>query len=432
MGQGHVTPPAFSRHDQTRHHPTLNRGKSHKSGSRCRRGMALVSTGAALAAMLGLFVYLQVANSQIRRYTGIRVPVGLGKFTPISQISQSMQDATVAMEDGHFYNEGGFDWSAMGRAFRADIRDGGIEYGGSTITQQLAKNLFLTKDRTIVRKLKEAAYAYEMSRMLSKSRILELYLNTIDYGMGCHGITSASAYYFHTTPANLTLAQSALLVGMVPDPPQPDPSSVKFGEAQYENLYKLAQSEQKALGRIAYFFPDKYSEAQIAQAQDQPLDRVIYPYRDAIDRGAIDTIPGVWHGVGFYFFADPDAPTDINNVSPYLLPELAGFIEDAKRRYHLMGIDHLGVYNDRGMRQAHGELSAHAFGQAIDISGFRFADGSQLVVSDHENPKLLPKLLAMEDILKRHFDIVVDWKDDPVRHRTHFHCEVRGPRSDNP
>lgn len=406
--------------------------KNIPTNRRLSKRLVFTAIGGGFGVILSIFfLYMYLLRALVIPFSNTTMPIQLMTYTPLSQISQPMQDATIAMEDGRFYHEGAFDWEAMHRALRIDVRDGKVEQGGSTITQQLAKNLFLSQDRTISRKLKEAAISLDLNALLSKRRILELYLNNIDYGMGCHGIVTAAAYYFHTTPAKLTLAQSAVLVGMVPNPPQPDPNFAKAGEAQYEDLSVLSQGEQTALGRIAYYFPGKYSEAQIDQAQDQPLDQLIYPYRDAIDRGAIDTIPAVWHGVGFYFFADPNEPTDINNVSPYLLPELAGFIEEAKRRYHLTGIDHLGVYNDRGMRQARVVLSAHAYGQAIDISGFRFADGSQLMVSDHDNSKLLSKLLAMEDLLKRHFDIVVDWKDDPLRHGTHFHCEVRGPRNEN-
>lgn len=339
----------------------------------------------------------------------------------LSSVSIPMQDATIAMEDGHFYQHHGFDFIAMHRALRRDLRDGRIEQGGSTITQQLAKNLFLTNDRTIWRKIEEAAYTVELEHDLSKRRILELYLNVVDYGMGQHGIGPASQYYFHQDPSQLTAAESACLVGMVPDPmhERVDPQ-------------RVAEGEETALSRMAYFFPQRYSQAAVDDAMAIPLDRLMYPFKDAWDRGATDAIPGTWHGVGFYFFADPDEPSDIDNVAPSLKPELAAFLDDARRRSHLTGIDHLGVFNDRPMRQSQTALSAHAFGQAIDISGFRFADGSHVMVKDHTDARDLPKIEEMEALLKKHFDIVVDWRDDPLRHQTHFHCEVRGPRPTTP
>ncbi len=336
----------------------------------------------------------------------------------LASISLPMQDATIAMEDGHFYTHHGIDWAAMHRAIRFDLRFGEIKQGGSTITEQLAKNIYLqNNDHTIGRKLEDIALAVEMDRLLSKQRILELYLNTIDYGMGQHGIKAASAYYFHKTPAQLTAAEAAILVGIVPDPMQ-----VQL------DLNRVQRGQQTALGRMAFFFPGKYTQTDVDTVSAIPLDHLIYPYKDSWDRGATETIPGTWHGVSFYFFADPEVPEDINNASACIKPELAGFLDEAHNTYHLVGVDHLGLYNDRGMRQADSVLSAHAFGQAIDISGFRFADGTRVTVKDRSNPKSLERLLIMESLLKKHFDIVVDWKDDPLRHQTHFHCEVRGPR----
>jgi predicted double-glycine peptidase len=285
----------------------------------------------------------------------------------------------------------------------------------------------LSKDRSIWRKIQEAAYTIELEHDLSKRRILEIYLNTIYYGYGNHGITAAARYYYHETPDKLTLAQSAVLVGLVPSPPKIVASN-DSGEPEYEDIQKLEDGESTAIGRIRFFFPETYSQPQADSALAIPLDRLLYPYKDAWDRGATDTIPGVWHNVGFYSYSDPDDPEDIPDVAPCLMPHLAAFIDEAHSRYELVGIDHLGVYNDRGMRQANAVLSAHAFGQAIDISGFRFADGSRLAVKDHADPNKRQKLLIMEALLKRHFDIVVDWNDDPLRHQTHFHCEVKGPR----
>ena len=339
---------------------------------------------------------------------------------PLTTISVPMQDATVAMEDGHFYQHHGFDWLAMHRALRVDLREGRVEQGGSTLTQQLAKNLFLSNDRTLWRKLQEAGYTAEIEHDLPKRRILELYLNTIDYGMGQHGIKAAAAYYFHKTTDRLTLPESAILVSLVSHPPQIP------GELNNANLL---QGEKMALDRIAFFFPHRYSQAEVQAAGNIPLDHLIYPDKDALDRGATDFVPATWHDVGFYFFADPEETNSIDHVSSSLKPALAAFLDEAHRRFGLIGLDHLGVYNDRPMRQSQTTLSAHAFGQAIDVSGFRFKNGSHISVKDHADPKIAAHLAPLEALLKKHFPIVVDWRDDPLRHQTHFHCEVRGPRN---
>ncbi|WP_348218181.1 transglycosylase domain-containing protein [Capsulimonas sp.] len=339
----------------------------------------------------------------------------------LSTVSPAMQDATIAMEDHAFYQHHGFDWIAMHHALRVNLREGQIKEGGSTITQQLAKNLFLTNDRTVWRKIKEAAYTWELERMLPKSRILELYLNTIDYGMGQHGIAAAAGYYFHKTPDKLTLAESAILVGIVPDPMQ-----------KQVDTPRLLDGQHTALSRVRYFFPARYSQEDCDLASWYPLNMLLYPDKDAWDRGATGQIPADWHGVKFYFFANSDEPLPIDQASLSLKDRLAGFLDDAHEHLHVVGIDHLGVYNDRSTRQEEKIISSHAYGQAIDISGFRFADGSRVSVKDHNNPKVMARLAPLEAMLKRHFDAVVDWNDEPKYHQTHFHTEVKGPRPTAP
>jgi hypothetical protein len=380
-----------------------------------KRNIWTLIFGAIVVVLVALHIVL---SRKIERFSGLGAPAGYAQFVPLSSISQAMQDATISMEDGHFYNHRGFDWEAIHHALRVDIRGGEIKQGGSTITQQLAKNLFLSSDRTFLRKVEEAAYTIELEHMLSKQRIVELYLNTIDYGMGQYGVSAAAQFYFRKSPSRLTLAESACLVGTVPDPMQ--------GEI---DIQRVTDGEQTALNRMAFFFPQRYSAQDVDNAMAIPLDRLMYPYKDAWDRGATEVIPGTWHGVSFYFFDDPDEPSDINNVSASLKPALAAFLDDAKKKFGLTGIDHLGVYNDRHTRQNEGIVSAHAFGQAIDISGFRFKEGARVMVSDHIQPKSAAKLAVMEACLKFYFPIVVDWRDDSLRHNTHFHCEVKGPRS---
>jgi hypothetical protein len=179
---------------------------------------------------------------------------------------------------------------------------------------------------------------------------------------------------------------------------------------------------------MCFFFPNKYNDDQMQTVLSQRLDRLMAPFRDAYDRGAVETIPAEWHNVGLYFFAEPDMPLDINNVNADLKPQLAAFLDDAHKHYGLIGIDHLGVYNDRPTRQNEHIVSAHAYGRAIDISGFRFKDGEHYAVVDHDKPVDAPHIALMESLLKKHFDIVVDWRDDPLRHQTHFHCEARAKK----
>jgi len=134
------------------------------------------------------------------------------------QISNNMKKAILAAEDARFYEHGPISFRAIARAFFEDIIHGRIVQGGSTITQQLVKNLYLTPSKTIYRKLKEAVLAYKIADHLTKNEILTLYLNTVYFGNGAYGIESASEIYFNKHASDLTIAESAMLAGLVQAP----------------------------------------------------------------------------------------------------------------------------------------------------------------------------------------------------------------------
>jgi penicillin-binding protein 1A len=140
-----------------------------------------------------------------------------------NQISPIMQQAIVAIEDKRFYEHNGVDLRGIARAVWADVAHKSVVQGGSTITQQFVKNSCVTTARTISRKLKEAALAWQLEQHWSKLRILTAYLNTIYFGNGAYGIQRAAQTYFNSTAARLTLAQAALLAGIPADPSRFDP-----------------------------------------------------------------------------------------------------------------------------------------------------------------------------------------------------------------
>jgi penicillin-binding protein 1A len=140
-----------------------------------------------------------------------------------NQISPIMQQAIVAIEDKRFYEHNGVDLRGIARAVWADVAHKSVVQGGSTITQQFVKNSCVTTARTISRKLKEAALAWQLEQHWSKLRILTAYLNTIYFGNGAYGIQRAAQTYFNSTAARLTLAQGALLAGIPADPSRFDP-----------------------------------------------------------------------------------------------------------------------------------------------------------------------------------------------------------------
>ena len=140
------------------------------------------------------------------------------RWTPYGAIPSALKKAVVASEDANFYSHEGVDYEAIREAIKADWRKGKFVRGGSTITQQLAKNLFLTRERTLIRKVKEIVLARRMDDALSKARILELYLNVVELGPMVYGIGHAAHYYFGKHPSALTVRECAFLASMLPGP----------------------------------------------------------------------------------------------------------------------------------------------------------------------------------------------------------------------
>ncbi len=159
-------------------------------------------------------------------------------WTPIEQISPNLARAVMAGEDTRFFEHHGFDWDAIQKAWDEAVKEGekearedgdydpndwippmpSFKRGASTITQQLAKNLFLSEDRNFLRKGREAVYTYFLERELSKKRILEIYLNVIEWGDGIYGAEAASRFYFKKSASDLTKDDAAFLSAMIPSP----------------------------------------------------------------------------------------------------------------------------------------------------------------------------------------------------------------------
>jgi len=142
---------------------------------------------------------------------------------PTSQIPSWIRDAAVAIEDRRFYQHHGIDGRAILRASYVNFRDGNVAEGGSTITQQLVKNLYTGADRTISRKVSEALLAWQLEDRLSKEEILTRYLNTVYFGKGAYGVQAAARTFFEADARKLDLAQSALLAGLITSPGHFDP-----------------------------------------------------------------------------------------------------------------------------------------------------------------------------------------------------------------
>ncbi len=140
------------------------------------------------------------------------------QWVPYGRISIHLKRALIAAEDAKFLDHDGFDWEAIQKAYEKNLKKGKVVAGGSTISQQLAKNLFLSGRRTPWRKAEEALITLMIENVMSKRRIFEIYLNIIEWGNGVFGAQAASRYYYGVSAANLGPEQAARLAAMVPKP----------------------------------------------------------------------------------------------------------------------------------------------------------------------------------------------------------------------
>ena len=140
------------------------------------------------------------------------------RWVPYDRICTNLKAAVVTSEDARFMSHHGFDWDGIQYALQKNLKKDRLVAGGSTISQQLAKNLFLSPDRSFLRKGEEAIITVMLEAVLGKRRILEIYLNVIQWGQGIYGAEAAARHYFHTSAASLSVAQSATLAAMIPDP----------------------------------------------------------------------------------------------------------------------------------------------------------------------------------------------------------------------
>jgi monofunctional biosynthetic peptidoglycan transglycosylase len=187
------------------------------------------------------------------------------RWTPYGAIPAALKKAVVAAEDAHFYAHDGVDYEAIGEAIKTDWRKGKFVHGGSTITQQLAKNLFLTREKTVIRKVKEFVLARRMDDALSKSRILELYLNVAELGPMVYGVGHASHYYFGKPPSALTVRECAFLASMLPGPKIYNP---------YRKMGRVMQRSNRILRRMVAARMISREEYDAARSEVPNLERI--------------------------------------------------------------------------------------------------------------------------------------------------------------
>jgi 1A family penicillin-binding protein len=174
----------------------------------------------------------------------------------LNQISPHLKRAVIAIEDSNFYYHKGINPTGIVRAFIANLETGNTVEGGSTLTMQLVKNLFLSPNRTISRKAAEAVMAIRLEQILSKEEILELYLNQVYWGHNLYGVETAARSYFNKSAADLTLAESAMMAGLIPAPEDYSPF-VDYKKAKQRQLTVL-----KRMRELQWITPQEEAEAK--------------------------------------------------------------------------------------------------------------------------------------------------------------------------
>ena len=180
-------------------------------------------------------------------------------YVKIKDVSQFVKKAVVTSEDSLFYSHQGFDFQELQKSFEKNLEKGKFVRGGSTITQQLAKNLFLSKEKTLSRKLMEAIITTRIEKYLSKNEILEKYLNVVQFGKDIFGVYDASKLYFKKHPSQLELLESVYLAFLLPSPEKYSKSYYKksltpFARKQMSSII----NKMKASGKIT---EEQYSVA---------------------------------------------------------------------------------------------------------------------------------------------------------------------------
>ena len=207
---------------------------------------------------------------QVRDWQGEYHPFVVGpsnpRWTPSGRIPAEMKWAVILAEDSNFYKHEGFDVKAIKNAIKYDLEKKSLKRGASTITQQTAKNLFLSREKTITRKLKEIYLAYRMEQELTKGRIIEFYLNVVELGPMVYGIGHGAQYYFGKPASALTARECAFLAAMLPGP--------RLAYNPYKNLGKVLKRSDMILRLLRQKGVLGEAEYQAALAQSPNIGRM--------------------------------------------------------------------------------------------------------------------------------------------------------------
>lgn len=206
------------------------------------------------------------------------------QWVPLRKVAPSMIKAVLISEDNNFWKHEGFDFEAIGSAIEKNIEAGEFRFGASTISQQLAKNLYLSPSKNPLRKIKEAILTWRIEHALSKRRILELYVNVAEWGDGIYGIEAAARHYYGVSASRLTARQAARLVASLPNPVRYSPKGPsRFIRVRAAHIYAI-------MLRRGVVIPD-YHEVMTASDTPavQPPDSVVVGVPEKLILDAVDS-----------------------------------------------------------------------------------------------------------------------------------------------
>lgn len=239
----------------------------------------ILIVGAGVGVVLGAFYQMNKLLPPDAALDAYRAPVGtkiyssdnvlLAKLAvenrepvPMARIPKQMQDAIVSIEDSRFYQHSGLDYRGLVRAVVANVAGHEMSQGASTITQQLARNIFLDSRKKISRKIKEMLLAIQIERNWTKKQILEAYLNQVYFGSGAYGIKAAAQVYFNKDVGKLTLEEAALLAGLPQSPSRHNPFAVYDQDHNYNRTKSRRDDVLTRMAELGYITPDVAAKAK--------------------------------------------------------------------------------------------------------------------------------------------------------------------------
>lgn len=247
-----------------------------------------------------LYIYTLIPSSKeikgclVTKMYKVQLCPGSKDYAPLAGVSAYLKKSVILSEDSAFYQHNGFDWKALQYSFEVNMSRGRYVRGGSTITQQLAKNLYLTKEKTLWRKFLEALITVRIEKYLTKKEILERYLNVVEFGPKIYGIKKAAQHYFQKNPKDLNLLESIYLTFLLPSPQKYSKSFDKgyltqFGKKRMRHLIQLMyrthqiteEAYNKALSDLEFFPKEPIiiepmeEEEETDVAEDEELERTL-------------------------------------------------------------------------------------------------------------------------------------------------------------